>query len=334
MAGELVTFTVKIANQGPLPATSIVVTDALPAQVDVVAVELKIPVGPITAPLHIVQAAPAIVEGDDGVIVLPISRLERGWVAELRIQARVKAGVVRWSHLVNRTQAWAGQPDHDPANNTNELAVLVGPLTAPARPRVYLPLLLRGASTPPTCTEAAHNGGFEADAGWTFPTTASTAGYTTSQARTGLRSARLGVLPGALIAPETFRVCETLKVCTGEHNILGELAPLGASYSSGYQTISVPADANTATLIFWYKPGTQAADGDFQRAMLLADDYSYLATVMKVLENSGDWQRRSFDLTPYRGRSIVIYWEVFNDDLLAGPRTWMFLDDVSVQVCR
>jgi hypothetical protein len=52
------------------------------------------------------------------------------------------------------------------------------------------------------------------------------------------------------------------------------------------------------------------------------------------LENSGDWQQRSFDLTPYRGRSIVIYWEVFNDDLLARPRTWMFLDDVSVRVCR
>ena len=335
MAGELVTFTVKIANQGPLPATGIVVTDVLPAEVDLVAVELLIPVGPITAPLHTAQSAPAAVQNQMGedVIVLPINRLERGWVAKLRITARVKVDAPRWSHLTNRVQAWAGEPDHDSTNNVNELAVLVGPLAPPIRP-VYLPLLLRGAVTPPVCAEAAINGGFEADAGWTFPTTASTAGYTTAQARTGLRSARLGVLPGTLIAFETFRVCETLKVCTGERNILGELAPSGASYSSGYQTVTIPADAGTATLIFWYKPGTQAADGDFQRAMLLADDYSYLATVMKVLENSGDWQRRSFDLTPYRGRSIVIYWEVFNDDLLAGPRTWMFLDDVSVRVCR
>ncbi len=327
MAGELVTFTVKIANQGPLPATSIVVTDVLPAEVDLVAVELLIPVGPITAPLHTAQSAPAAVQNQMGedVIVLPINRLERGWVAKLRITARVKADAPRWSHLTNRAQAWAGEPDHDSTNNVNELAVLVGPLAPPIRP-VYLPLLLRGAVTPPVCAEAAINGGFETDTGWTFPTTASTAGYTTAQARTGLRSARLGVLPATLIAARN--------ISAAERNILGELAPLGASYSSGYQTVTIPADAGTATLIFWYKPGTQAADGDFQRAMLLADDYSYLATVMKVLENSGDWQQRSFDLTPYRGRSIVIYWEVFNDDLLAGPRTWMFLDDVSVRVCR
>jgi hypothetical protein len=36
----------------------------------------------------------------------------------------------------------------------------------------------------------------------------------------------------------------------------------------------------------------------------------------------------------HRGSSIVIYWEVFNDDRLAGPRTWMFVDDVSAQVCK
>jgi uncharacterized repeat protein (TIGR01451 family) len=335
LAGELVTFTVKIANQGPLAATGIVVTDRLPAEVEVVAVELLIPVGPITAPLHTAQAAPIAARGqhDDNLLVLPIGRLERGWVAKLRIVARVKAGVVRWSHLANQAQAWAGQPDHDPTNNIGELAVLVGPLASPIRP-VYLPLLLRGVVTPPVCAEAAINGGFEADAGWTFPTTASTAGYTTAQAHAGLRSARLGVLPGMLIAPETFRVCETLKVCTGERNILGEIAPLGASYSSGYQTVAIPADARTATLAFWYKPGTQAASGDFQRAMILAEDYSYLATVMKILKNEGEWLRHSFDLTPYRGQRIVIYWEVFNDDLLAGPRTWMFLDDVSVAVCR
>jgi uncharacterized repeat protein (TIGR01451 family) len=85
LAGELVTFTVKIANQGPLPAPGIVLTDVLPVQVDLVAVDLKIPVGPITAPLHSAQAAPATVEGDAGVIVLPVKQLERGWVAELRI---------------------------------------------------------------------------------------------------------------------------------------------------------------------------------------------------------------------------------------------------------
>jgi uncharacterized repeat protein (TIGR01451 family) len=329
VAGELLTFTVKIANQGPLPATDIVVTDVLPIDVDVVAIELKIPVGPIPGPVQVARLAPTDMKsaGGDGVIVLPISRLERGWVAELTIVTRVKAGAMRWSHLTNRAQAWAAQPDHDPTNNASDLAVLVGPLSAPIRPKVYVPMFLEGVSAPPpACTEAALNGGFEENAAWTFPITASTGGYSTAQAHAGLRSARMGVLPGTLIAASSVR--------TPEHNILGEMAPLGASYSSGYQTVAIPADAGTATLTFWYKPGTQAASGDFQRSMLLNDDYTYLTTVMKVLENSGDWLQRSFDLTPYRGRSIVIYWEAFNDDLLAGPRTWMYLDDVSVQVCR
>ena len=55
---------------------------------------------------------------------------------------------------------------------------------------------------------------------------------------------------------------------------------------------------------------------------------------MKVLENAEEWRWWVCDLTPYRGRNIVIYWEVYNDDRLTGPRTWMFVDDVSVQVCR
>ena len=119
-----------------------------------------------------------------------------------------------------------------------------------------------------------------------------------------------------------------------ERDVLGEVAPLGANYSSGYQTASIPADAKNATLTFWYRPGSEATSGDFQRSMLLNADYSYLATVMKVLESATEWRWWVFDLTPYRGRSIVIYWEVFNDDRLAGPRTWMFVDDVSVQVCK
>lgn len=146
-------------------------------------------------------------------------------------------------------------------------------------------MLLHGAVTPPVCVEAG--------AGWAFPTTASAAGYTTAQAHAGLRSARLDVLPATLIAAS--------RISAAERNILGELAPRGASYSSGYQTVSIPADARSATLAFWYKPGTQAASGDFQRAMLLKDDYTYETTVMKVLENSGDWLHRSFDLDPIQG---------------------------------
>ena len=36
----------------------------------------------------------------------------------------------------------------------------------------------------------------------------------------------------------------------------------------------------------------------------------------------------------YRGRSLVLYFEVYNDGTGPQGRTWMFVDDVSVEACR
>ena len=188
------------------------------------------------------------------------------------------------------------------------------------------------------CTEQVSNGGFERDGAWDFPVTANRAGYTTAQAHTGQRSARFGLAPtdcGVGIA-DCGSVIDARQSATCRINLLGEIAPENASFSSGYQTVSIPASAcsSTSTLTFWYKPGTEATEGDYQRVMLLdPDGYSYIATLLRVLEHSSIWQQARFDLMPYRGRSVVLYFEVYNDNVSAGPRTWMFLDDVSVQAC-
>jgi hypothetical protein len=178
----------------------------------------------------------------------------------------------------------------------------------------------------PPCSEAVANGGFEGNAAWTFPITDSTAGYSTAQAHAGVRSARFGLLPAAEV---TARSPES-----PEHNLLGELAPAYATYSSGYQTVSIPSDATSATLSFWHMPGSEATYDDFQRVLLLRPgSYAVITTLMKGLENDGVWKQRSFDLAAYRGQSIVLYFEVYNNSTTAAGRTWMFLDDVSLQVC-
>ncbi len=190
--------------------------------------------------------------------------------------------------------------------------------------------------TPPTpapaCQELVTNGGFEEDAAWDFPASASRGGYTTVEAHTGARSARLGLLPGQDVTQDLTGLRRPVR---SERNLPGEQAPENASFSAVDQTISIPANAGSVALTFWYKPGSEAATGgDYQRVMLLdPDGYTYIATLMQVLENAGSWRRATFDLTPYRGRSIVLYFEVFNDNISAGPRTWMFLDDVSVLAC-
>jgi len=185
---------------------------------------------------------------------------------------------------------------------------------------------------PASCSERVANGGFEANASWAFAVTASTGGYTTTQAHSGARSARLGVVPSTAGAAQDHPIPGDFR--GEERNLLGELAIDGASYSTAYQTVVIPADADTAMLTFWYQPGTQATGGDFQRVLLLRPgSYSLLATLMKTLINAGEWQLASFDLSGYRGRSVAVYFEVYNDNISAGPRTWMFVDDVSIRAC-
>jgi hypothetical protein len=43
------------------------------------------------------------------------------------------------------------------------------------------------------------------------------------------------------------------------------------------------------------------------------------------------WKQVTYDLSPYRGMAIVLYFNVINDG--DGYRTWMYVDDVSVNVC-
>ena len=184
------------------------------------------------------------------------------------------------------------------------------------------------------------NGGFETSAGWTFPVTGHPAGYTTAAAHTGARAARFGVVPTGYGGPERDQIVPERSEIGAERNLLGELAAAGASYSSGYQTISIPADAARATLAFWWRPGTQvsgspAAGGDFQRVLLLKPGtYTLLEVLIKTLANSSDWRQASFDLSTYRGQSVVLYFETYNDDVASAPLTWLFVDDVSVQACR
>ena len=169
-------------------------------------------------------------------------------------------------------------------------------------------------TVPPSCSERVANGGFEANTAWIFTVTGSTAGYTTAQAHSGARAARFGILPAGLAA-SNLPDGVTLAPGAPERNLLGELAPLAGSYSSGYQTISIPADAANATLTFWYYPATNAGSGDYQRVMLLQPGtYTLIQKLTQKLENDRTWKQASFDLSAYRGRSVVLYFEVFNDD--------------------
>ncbi len=180
-----------------------------------------------------------------------------------------------------------------------------------------------------TGTELLLNGGFESDEAWQFGSTPVLADYTDAEAHSGQRSMRLGIVPPA---DDQF------------------------SYSSAFQRVTIPADAGQVTLSFWYWPQregdsrlsqsrtslSQAAgqsletwqatlSQDTQYAMVLDQYRNILEVLMAVTENEAGWREVSFDLTQYKGRTIYIYFDVYNNGYSSeNRRAWMYVDDVSV----
>ncbi len=156
------------------------------------------------------------------------------------------------------------------------------------------------------CYEVLRNGGFESGEGWRFGHTRLRGHYTYTGAYAG-RAALLG-------APEP--------------------AQAGIrSYSSISQQVYLPPDTQRATLTFRYRPFSDGDPGDYQELVLLkARTYRTLKILWRVNESAAEWRLRQFDLTRYRGRGIVVYFNVYNNGY--DGRAAMWLDEVSLQVCR
>ncbi len=165
--------------------------------------------------------------------------------------------------------------------------------------------------TPPVgaCVEQLLNGGFETDAGWQLHPTLLWPTYVGSPhpVHSGARSVMLG----------------------------NPLRPDALSYSSVRQAVTIPPDAQTARIEFWYWAQSDDLNGGDRQELLLLDPvyYTRIADLWRPrpLRDERSWQHMTIDLTPYRGQWVLIYFNVFNDG--DGQRTSMFLDDVSLLAC-
>jgi hypothetical protein len=106
------------------------------------------------------------------------------------------------------------------------------------------------------------------------------------------------------------------------------------SYSSVRQAVTIPWDATSATLSFWYYPICQDT-GDRQMAIIYDATLSHILdyAMPEVCSNSQSWTHRTFDLMAYKGQTIIVYFNVYNNGW-CDLKTAMYLDDVSVEVCR
>jgi hypothetical protein len=159
--------------------------------------------------------------------------------------------------------------------------------------------------TPVACSNVLADGGFETGEGWSFGSTPYAAGFTTAYAHAGAQALRAGLPPGAV-------------------NRL--------TYSSAFQTVTIPANATSATLTYWERPGGGSDGGDLREALLLDTSYSLLRTLERTrTAGTDEWQPRTFDISAYRGRTVVVYVNVYNNG--SGPQFVNYYDEMAVTVC-
>jgi hypothetical protein len=104
------------------------------------------------------------------------------------------------------------------------------------------------------------------------------------------------------------------------------------SYSSLRQLVHIPSGNAQVLLQFWAWTWSEATAGtDHQEADFLEPDPAVLQKFWRELRNDQAWAFYSFDVTEYAGRSVVLYFNVYNDGV--SGRTAMYLDSVHMWAC-
>jgi len=153
----------------------------------------------------------------------------------------------------------------------------------------------------PTCTNILVNSDMESNGGWIFGNTAVKGVYSSAQAYSASRSARLGIVSGSNLY----------------------------SFSSMRQPVSVPAGDELRLRLYIYPLSQPHDNNDRQEIRVLnADGSTSLRQIWSAVSDGAAWQELSFDLSEFLGQDIQIYINVFNDG--AGGITAMYVDDVQL----
>jgi hypothetical protein len=154
------------------------------------------------------------------------------------------------------------------------------------------------------CADLIADGGFETGGAWQLGVTPVPPEYVTYAAHAGARSLALGITQGANTK----------------------------SYSSARQPVWLPANATQAKLTFWvYAVVGSEPVADKLQALLLKPNGDTLAILWTSNANNPTWTQLTYDLTPWVGEAVQVYFNVINDGV--GGTAGMFLDDVSLVAC-
>ncbi|MEZ4870451.1 MAG: hypothetical protein R3C14_54485 [Caldilineaceae bacterium] len=162
----------------------------------------------------------------------------------------------------------------------------------------------------PGCTNILVNGGFEGNDGWIFGEDPVPPRLVSDTRQEGARAVLLGNPPESGTNVVTF--------------------------SSIRQLVTIPWTVGRVELRWWQLLRTDQAGGptattDRQDLILLTSGLKPITILRRQLSNANIWQMDVVDLTPYRGQTLFIYFNAFNDG--NGARTLMYLDDVQLNLC-
>lgn len=168
------------------------------------------------------------------------------------------------------------------------------------------PVQVTGAERPSgdvVCYEALANRGFEEDDAWQFPETAAPGGYSDDLAHAGRRSGRIGLVAGSA----------------------------STSYSSGRQTVTLPANTVSAALSLWYYPQSSDVAYGRQYVWLMNDQGGRIANALWASTDDRAWKHLAFDLLGYAGQEITLHLGAYFHQ--GYEPIGMYVDDVSLRVC-
>lgn len=154
------------------------------------------------------------------------------------------------------------------------------------------------------CQELLANGDLETSGGWIFGQTPAPGTIIDTPVHAGAFALRLGI--------------------AGGNNTM--------AFSTGYQIVSLPADANQIVLTYWERPGMTGDSNDYREVLALRPNFTTLRSLERITGAGNDqWAQRTFDITDLRGQSIAIYFNVYNNG--SSATLVNYLDDLSLQSC-
>ena len=158
---------------------------------------------------------------------------------------------------------------------------------------------------PSGCVDLVINGGWEETGGWRYGTT-----------------------------PFSARVVST-PVHAGEHALQQGIPTSAAdrtAHSSAFQEVTIPADAESIELRYWARPGGNGDGVNFREVRLLTPGYGNLAQIDRdTTTGDNQWHEKVFDLSAYRGQTVILYFNVYNDG--NNSQLWTYVDDVALLAC-